>query len=508
MKFKTNFKTKQMPEATAFREQPWHILIVDDEIAIHQISRLVLARKQVLGRPLQLHSAMSAAEARELLGGDTEFAMAFIDVVMEQDDAGLTLVDWIRNELKNSTIRLILRTGQAGLAPEDQVITRYDINDYKTKTELTAQKLVTAVYTAIRGYRDIVTIQRSLEAFRRLIECSTDILKIRDLSKFASAALANLLSLMDMDSSALYIVRREKNFYQEEQEVALASCGRFDQGEQVDNLPGAVRNRIDNAFRNGKSSNENGIFVGVFATSQDTSSVLYIEYNEHSESFNSSLAELFANNLALVLESLVTHAQQEQTQHELMYIVGDAIEARSKETGSHVKRVSLLCELIAEKLGLPPSFVHAIKIAAPLHDIGKVTTPEAILHKPGPLDPEEWAIMQSHATVGGSLLSRSSLPIARMGATLARYHHECWDGSGYPEGLKGKDIPMEARIMALVDVFDALGSKRSYKTPWPAAKIRAYLLEQSGKKFDPSLVQVLLDNFDLCQEVRSRYPDY
>ena len=190
-----------------------------------------------------------------------------------------------------------------------------------------------------------------------------------------------------------------------------------------------------------------------------------------------------------------------------MYILGDAIEARSKETGAHVKRTALLCHLIAQKLKMPPVFCAAIKAAAPLHDIGKITVPERILHKPGKLDADEWEIMKQHAEAGGAMLARSSLPIAQLGRTLAHYHHENWDGSGYPDGLKGEDIPIEARIMAIVDVIDALGSKRSYKEPWSEDKILALIKEERGIKFQPSLVDLAELHFDEIMEVRNQNPD-
>jgi response regulator RpfG family c-di-GMP phosphodiesterase len=190
-----------------------------------------------------------------------------------------------------------------------------------------------------------------------------------------------------------------------------------------------------------------------------------------------------------------------------MYIVGDAIEARSLETGSHVKRVALICEFFAHQLALPREFIEAIKIAAPLHDIGKIAISEAILHKPGKFTSDEWAIMQTHAAIGGQILEQSKLPVACLGARLARWHHENWDGSGYPDGLVGDKIPMEARIMAMADVFDALGSQRSYKEPWHNEAILAYIVNQSGIKFDPDLVDILRLNIDELVLLRNQIPD-
>lgn len=486
----------------------WHILIVDDEPSVHDVTRLVLKNSIVLDRKLILHSAYSAQEAKQQLQSGVEFSMAFIDVVMESEHAGLELINWIREELGNSTIRLVLRTGQAGNAPEESVICQYDIHDYKTKTELTQRKLTTCVYSSIRSYRDITTIYKSLDAFKKLIASSTSILKVDKISEFASAALTNLLSLMGLDSSSVYIVRQETDLFQNIEETYLACSGKFGQiPDNIDDINNTIKDKINKTFVDKNSEFTDLYFISYYRTSHDASAVLYIEFDSPPTGFQNNLAEIFSTNVALVLESLVRHQQSQTNQRELMYILGDAIEARSKETGAHVKRTALLCHLLAEKLNLSVAFCDAIKAAAPLHDIGKITVPELILHKPGKLDAQEWDIMQQHAEAGGDMLARSTLPIAQLGRTLAHYHHENWDGSGYPEGLQGESIPIEARIMALVDVIDALGSKRSYKMPWTEQEILEFIKSQRGIKFQPSLVDLAEEHFEEIMAIRKNHPD-
>tara|TARA_R110001583_G_scaffold42029_2_gene133614 strand:+ start:17446 stop:18990 length:1545 start_codon:yes stop_codon:yes gene_type:complete len=489
-------------------DNAWHILVVDDEPAVHDVTRLIFKNKCILGKQLILHSAYSAQEAKELLYSDIEFSMGFIDVVMESDHAGLDLINWIREDLQNTSIRLILRTGQAGSAPEENVISQYDIHDYKTKTELTQRKLTTCVYSAIRSYRDITTISNSLDAFKKLISSSTSILKVNKISEFASAALTNLLSLMGLDSSSVYIVRQETDLFNNIEETYLACSGRFGETpDQITNMTQNIKVKIENAFNNKSGEFTDQYFINYYKTSNDASSVLYIEFDTAPTGFQSNLAEIFSTNVALVLESLVRQQQSENNQREFMYILGDAIEARSKETGAHVKRTALLCALISEKLNMPEAFTEAIKTAAPLHDVGKITIPERILHKPGKLDAEEWEIMKQHSESGAAILAKSSLPIAKLGRTLAHYHHENWDGSGYPDGLTGENIPIEARIMAIVDVIDALGSKRSYKEPWATEKILELIKSERGLKFQPSLVDLVEKHFDEIMEIREEFPD-
>jgi len=491
-------------------KKKWRILVVDDDESVHHITRLVLADAVIENRTLEIVSAYSSAQAKDILKNDDTFCMAFVDVVMETDHAGLDLVEWIRKKKRNQAIRLVLRTGQAGTAPEATVIKEFDINDYKEKTDFTAGKMTTTVYASIRAYRDITTIQRSLDAFKQLIKSTHALLKINQFKAFGSAALNHLLTLMEVESSALYIARSQRDFDQESTNLIIACTGKYtSESDSLENsqIDDEVKMLIQKVFSEESSFSNDDCFVGFYQTSADSSSVLYVEFEDDAEHFRSSLVELYATNVALILESLTKQHEVERTQKELLYIVGEAVEARSKETGSHVKRVALICELLAKKLKLKESFVDAIRLAAPLHDLGKIAIPEKILHKPGKLSEDEWSVMKTHAVVGCELLKKSKANVSKLGARLAHYHHENWDGTGYPDGLKGDKIPLEARIMAIADVFDALGSKRCYKSVWQDEEIKNYIIEQRGKKFEPALVDAFLRDFDDFIKIRKRYPD-
>ena len=195
------------------------------------------------------------------------------------------------------------------------------------------------------------------------------------------------------------------------------------------------------------------------------------------------------------------------TQKEVVYAIGEITETRSKETGYHVKRVAEYSALIAEKLNLPNEEIELIKMASPMHDIGKMGIPDSILMKPGKLTPEEWAIMQTHTTIGYNLLKHSERTILRTSAVIAKEHHEKYDGSGYPEGIKGKEIHLYARITAVADVFDALASNRVYKKAWPIDKIMALFAEEKGKHFDPEITTLLEENLEAFLEIRNRLQD-
>ena len=488
----------------------WRVLIVDDDESVHQVTRLVLSDAFIEGRKLELISVFSKQEAKDYLVKDSDFCMAFVDVVMETDHAGLELVEWIRNDLKHQAIRLVLRTGQAGTAPEAKVIKEFDINDYKEKTDFTSGKMMTTVYAGIRAYRDIMTIQRSLDAFKQLIAATHDLLQINQLRSFGSAALNHLLTLMDVESSALYIARNQIDFDKEVSNMIIACTGKYvSESDSLDNadIDNKVKKLITQTFERKSHFTDEECFIGYYETAANSCSVLYIEFENDNEHFRANLAELYATNVALILEGLTKQHEIEKTQKDLLYIVGEAIEARSKETGAHVQRVALICELFAQKLGLPPHYIEALKLAAPLHDIGKIAIPEDILHKPGALDEKEWDVMKTHAEVGSHLLSKSSASISKLGARLAHYHHENWDGTGYPDGLAGTEIPLEARIMGVADVFDALGSKRCYKDKWEEDKIKEFIISQRGIKFEPKLVDILVENYSEFTSIRASLPD-
>jgi len=158
--------------------------------------------------------------------------------------------------------------------------------------------------------------------------------------------------------------------------------------------------------------------------------------------------------------------------------------------------------LLAEKYGLPPARAQLLRVAAPMHDVGKVATPDAILRKQGPLSPEERREMERHAEMGHEILSGSGSDLLRMAAEIALTHHERWDGAGYPQGLRGEEIPIEGRIVAVADVFDALLSDRSYRAALSAEEAVTIILEGKGTHFDPDLVDLLLENLEDALSLR------
>ena len=195
------------------------------------------------------------------------------------------------------------------------------------------------------------------------------------------------------------------------------------------------------------------------------------------------------------------------TQKEVVFTMGAIGETRSKETGFHVKRVAEYSYILAKLAGLDEESAQLLKLASPMHDIGKVGIPDAILNKPGKLDFDEFEIMKTHATLGYEMLKGSTRDILQTSAIVAYEHHERWDGTGYPRGLKKCNIHIYGRITSICDVFDALGSDRCYKKAWKLDKILELFNDESGKQFDPLLVKLVLTNLDKFLEIRDKYVD-
>ena len=211
--------------------------------------------------------------------------------------------------------------------------------------------------------------------------------------------------------------------------------------------------------------------------------------------------------LSLEQRLLASMHEVEERERETLMRLARAIELRDGGTNANLERMAQVAGLIAEQLGLFEDEVRLIELAAPLHDLGKIAIPDAVLLKQATLTEEEKAIMREHPRIGHGLLDGSRNRAIQAGATIALRHHERYDGSGYPDGLSGEDIPLEARIVAVADVFDALTSERPYKPAWPLSRAIALLREGRGSHFDGDCVDALLQAWDEVQAIRSRYRD-
>lgn len=489
---------------------PWKVLIVDDEEDIHHITQMALKRFTLDDKKLTFLNAHSANEAKEILSNEKDIALIFLDVVMETDDAGLKLAKWIRQDLGNKFSRIVLRTGQPGQAPEEQVIVDYDINDYKEKTELDRKKLFTTVYSALRAYRDIIeveTARKYQEQYRngleRVIESTSNVLEQRSLTKFFSGLLQQIMSLLKIEQSSVLLQITGLGAVYSKNDFKVIAQISDDNGD--DSIDQEAYKYLNLAIERQESIFENDVLVGYFPSQSEKVSLLYLKGITSLSAIDTKLLEIFSGNVSLAFDNLLLNREVIETQEELIYRLGDVVESRSNEAGNHIRRMSEVSYMLAKKLGLSPEEAELLKQAAPMHDIGKIATPDKILLKPGKLDDEEMEEMKRHPSIGFDILKGSERPILKAAAIISEQHHEKFDGTGYPNKLKGEDIHIYARIVAVADVFDALTHKRCYKDAWAMDDVINFFKTASGNHLDPKVVSMLLENVDLAVAINNKY---
>ena len=205
--------------------------------------------------------------------------------------------------------------------------------------------------------------------------------------------------------------------------------------------------------------------------------------------------------------SLVRMDELRETRLQIVQRLGRAAEYKDNETGMHVIRMSHFSKLLALAAGHSPAWAEDLLNAAPMHDVGKIGIPDAVLRKPGPLDADEWATMRRHPEIGAEIIGEHPSGVLQLAREIALAHHEKWDGSGYPRGLAGEAIPLSARIVAIADVFDALTTRRPYKEPWPVQEAMNHIAAQAGKHFDPALVALFAPLLPQLLEIRARWAE-
>lgn len=502
------------PSKSPDDDKNWLMLIVDDEPDIHKITEMALSGVSFDGRNLRFINAYSGEEAKKIMSEHDDIALVILDVVMESNKAGLDVAQYIREDLDNKLTRIVLRTGQPGEAPEEKVFIEYDINDYKEKTDLDRKRLFTTVYSAIRAYRDLIRIEESRKyldrnraGLEKVIHASARLFEKRSLSEFASGMLEQIASILFIDADTMLIHALGANAVDKDSKefTIVSKSGRFiDAGElEIDK----VKKHLHESCNNKKSLFFDDCFVGYFETKSGQITLIYIEGIGKLDDLNKKLLDIFSMNITIAYENINLEKELAETQTEIILRLGEVLETRSRETGNHVRRLALLSSLLGKHLGFTEEECVEIQNASPMHDIGKVAIPDSILLKPGKLTSDEFEKMKYHAEAGYIMLKGSAHSIMNSAAIIAWQHHERFDGSGYPQGLKGDEIHIYARIVSVIDVFDALMHRRCYKEPWGLDKTLAVLREGNGSQFDPEVIETFLGIIPEALEIIEQYPD-
>ncbi len=493
------FKDSEPIEKNA--RKAYKILIADDDEEVHAITKMILNDFTFEHAQMTFLNAYSGNEAKRILSEHSDIAVVFLDVVMEENHSGLDVVMYLRKELKNKLTRIILRTGQPGEAPEETVIRDYDINDYRLKTEMTVKRLYTTLYTALRNYRDLMQIERHRLGLEKIIATSASLFEHNTLNDFLTSILTQLSGFYHDDTELVYL--REGNGFvtleQQNKPTIVAATGKYEHfvGEPVDNvtLLSNLKPYMDSSFELGTKIQ---VVEGGFLIRNCGKNMLknYIFVEGVCKDYDFELIQLFLANYSVALDNFILNNMISSTQKEIIITLGEVVEKHFEETGGHVKRISEMMYAFALELHLSYAEAEMLKVASTMHDVGKIGIPDSILKKRGKLTLDEFEVIKTHAAIGYKILSKSDLQILKIAAEIAYHHHEKFDGSGYPNGIKGKNIPLNSRMLAILDVFDAMTHKRIYKDASTVEEATAYLMDQKGKHFDPQLVDVFLNKMD------------
>ena len=493
-------RSEQPPSAdtVARPRHTWKLLVVDDEPDVRELTRLNLRGFRFADRDLEIIEAASAYEAREMLARHKDIAVALIDVVMETDDAGLRLVEYIRMDLKNLMVRLIIRTGQAGLAPERYVIDHYDIDDYKDKTELTAARLYTSVRSALKSFRDLRAIDLNRLGLSHVLDAAPDIYRIsnRSLHQFFQGVLTQIIGLCNLSDSSfistmggLIATFDERNTTMQASSDCLATPGRFEQ----------IRSQCSEAVLTGRMPQglRKDAYVVPLLVRLKPVGFIYIEPTQDLNEADRSLIAMVAQQCSSALENLRLHIDLAQSYDHMIDMLAKIAEFKDHTTGSHIRRIDYYTRLLAVELGVPREEAILYGKASRLHDVGKVGISDAILCKPGKLDATEFEVVRTHTHLGGKILEHDRF--LAVACDVAIHHHERWDGTGYPEGRPSREFHLVTRIVSVVDVFDALVSRRPYKEPWEPQRAAEELAKGAGSQFDPMVVSAFLKLYEAGQ---------
>lgn len=285
-------------EKTSNNRKPWKVVIVDDDLEVHKATKLAMKSFEFMGRPLEFISAYSGSDARTLLSDHHDIAVILLDVVMETDDAGLKLVNYIRTELGNKDTRIVLRTGQAGLAPESEVIKNYDIDGYKAKTEITIDSLHHLFYIALRSYRDIARLGSYKDALKALLNSVLKVDRFGDIESFSTNLLSYLTDVLDAYEAELVINKRKASV------INIRSTNTTVINAQTDNAKAIDMQGFINDVVNAKKLIYNGNFAGIYFKYDDTEAVVVLEVDTELDRNAIELVEIFTEHVCALVNKL------------------------------------------------------------------------------------------------------------------------------------------------------------------------------------------------------------
>lgn len=478
----------------------WKILIADDEPDVHIATKLVLGDFSFRDRRIEFLDAYDGNETCEVLRRHPDTAVVFLDVVMETEDAGLRAVHRIREELGNQMVRIILRTGQPGHAPEEHVVLHYHINDYKSKSEMTTKKLFTSLVSALRSYQDLQTIESSRRGLVKLLDAAGN-MDFRSRNLFVSGLLMQLGSLLDIGESDLVLIRRGDAG---NSDMIMAACGGFDSfiGEPInDVLDEESVACINRVFASGATHIDDKRSIYLVPVPNLSDVAVYVGGARRISETELALIDIFCMKIVLAYDNFEAVEQSKLDQNAEIALLSKLTAHASYLPVSHAMDRGRLSRSIALRMkdngparAIDRHLPELLERAAVLADIGNHEIPSSILERASSLGPEEMAMVRKHPEIGASMLQdvlaeTAGGRVIGLARQVAQSHHEHFDGSGYPQGLAGANIPLAARIVAVADCYLAITSPRPWRAAHGHEQARKMIEQDSGRKFDPWVVE-------------------
>jgi len=467
-------------------------LIVSGEDGFRINTREELANLRFIDRAIDLVEASSAEEARRLLSEQEEIAAAVIDRELETTNAGLELAQHIRQELGDRCVRLVLRSRQPPSPRERHHLLFDDIDHLLGDKDLQGENLRTTVEALLCNRRGLHEVNEEKRGLLRVLEMGAVLHRLDDHQALADTLLANTIELCNG-------VRQAEAAHLEGGVLVITTAaGRTEiiarQGDMAlvrEKIQQDLEQLILRLVHRETVSLRETLTLRTLNCDDTSLATLLLHGDRPLSNLQDLLLSALADHGAIALRRMRQIARLKAGYREAVQALAIAAEFRDVKTRDHIARIQYYVEEIAKRMGLPAEKAEEYGMAAITHDLGKLAIPDAILLKPEILTSEEYEVVKQHPRIGAEILAHS--PRFALAAAVAHSHHERWDGSGYPDMLQGDTIPLAARIMAVVDVFDALVNERHYKERWSVEQAIEEIRKGAGTQFDPEVVAAFLD---------------
>ena len=500
------------------------ILVVDDVVVVRELMTDILEDEGYT-----VVTAPNGKRALEMVRESADIVVVFTDIMMPEMD-GIELIHEAR-KIAPDLVPIVM-TGYATLETARAAV-KEGAYDYVLKP-FNLSEIKLAVTNALERRR-LMTENALLNEISELLNISESIASILDEDELLKFVLSAALSRVGAERGSILKLNKDGKSLRVVESVGIPSDMQNMEVSMEGTISGWVAGNMQPLLVENIKDNPH---VATFGFELDTPSFVSVPIERRSCSLDKTmvsqtglpnvlavmnvtdkrgggvfsesdlkLLNIIANHTAAAMENARLLKDIEEGQREIIFTLGEIVETRSKETGNHVKRVAEYSKVLARKFGLTHPECEVLRLASPLHDVGKVGIPDAILNKPGKLTPEEYQVIQTHAQLGFDMLKVTKGPVLQSAATIALQHHEKFDGTGYPQKLQGNDIHIFGRITGIADVFDALGVKRVYKEAWDLDRILDLFREERGKHFDPHLTDVFFANLDEIIQIRDAFPD-